>query len=1181
MRIERLDFTTFGRFSGETINLPPAKADLHIVYGPNEAGKTTALAAIADLLFGVPTRTAFAFRHKPSELRIGARLDGQRGPLEIVRRKGAKDTLLGPDGLPVPGGERVLAPYLGGADRTFFERMFSLDHHRLQAGGREILEARNDIGRMLFSAGLGIEGIGERIEELRAEADALWTPRRAKHRAYYAALDKLNEADGKLRECTLSADRWHELKRALEGSEEAYAKLERELMKLSTERTRLGRIRRVYRHVMRKRELDAELDSLGEVIVLPAEAGSELGAAERDEAEATSTIAALKNEASRARSELAKLCSDQNLLARADEIRELRDRRIELRNARTELPRQEAELGAAEMELRALARELNLEAGDPASLATRIPAQATIRAVRTLHARGVELDAEVRARARAVRGSEEDLERCADALGRAPVHVDVSKLAGAIESVRERGDLAGQIHYAEGRVKDLRARIEREVASLRPSVEGGVSISALNVPTREQVQRHLEHEREWSEQSRLADSRANALRRELADARASRERLVHEEQAVSAEALAQARRRRDGLWNLVKFHHVDGSILSKETLEGYENDADDLAGAYERSVEHADALADRRFDHAEAAGRLVELERTAAELERRTVACDQERARLRNKAREIRSAWLALWQDAPFEVLDPEPMLAWLDAREAILQGLCEHREAETGLEALRTRERHARAPVTDALVALGADPKRLKTLALAELVEAASEEYRRHESVNQEHARLVIELDKARAELERRNAALAQAREASSSWQERWNAALADVGLRADTPPEAVEAQLEAIERARAVGARIAALLGSIAGTRRALAAFERSAAKLVELVARDLVSTPADAALVEIENRLAEAERVQGRRLVMQAEAGALDARIEERRNVLARAASSVAHLMKAAGVDSTLALKKMIERSDRRRALEAERRATVARLSDDGDGKPVEALEAECTDVDLDQAAATEAATQSEIEALHGRLAEAAEERSRARAAFEALGGSDAGVHAAADREDALAELRDICDRYVRARGSALLLESAVDRYRRERQAPLLKRAAELFRTLTAGSFTELRVDYDTSDRPCLVGLRPQGDAVPVPGLSAGTADQLYLALRVAAIEEYRTRTEALPFIADDLLVNLDDERAAAGLEVLNRLSHHTQVLLFTHHRHLVDIARATLGDSCRVVDLGSPKTVPKAA
>ena len=90
-----------------------------------------------------------------------------------------------------------------------------------------------------------------------------------------------------------------------------------------------------------------------------------------------------------------------------------------------------------------------------------------------------------------------------------------------------------------------------------------------------------------------------------------------------------------------------------------------------------------------------------------------------------------------------------------------------------------------------------------------------------------------------------------------------------------------------------------------------------------------------------------------------------------------------------------------------------------------------------------------------------------------------------------------------------------------------------------------------------------------------MSTGTADQLYLALRVASVEDYLERANALPFVADDLFINFDDARAAAGFEVLGQLSTKTQILFFTHHQHLVEIAKATLGASVNIVSLFKPQ------
>ena len=77
-----------------------------------------------------------------------------------------------------------------------------------------------------------------------------------------------------------------------------------------------------------------------------------------------------------------------------------------------------------------------------------------------------------------------------------------------------------------------------------------------------------------------------------------------------------------------------------------------------------------------------------------------------------------------------------------------------------------------------------------------------------------------------------------------------------------------------------------------------------------------------------------------------------------------------------------------------------------------------------------------------------------------------------------------------------------------------------------------------------------------------MSEGTIDQLFLALRVASIEQSVKGGSVLPVLADDLFINFDDQRAEAGFRVLAELAQSTQVLFFTHHQHLLKIARKSL-------------------
>ena len=70
----------------------------------------------------------------------------------------------------------------------------------------------------------------------------------------------------------------------------------------------------------------------------------------------------------------------------------------------------------------------------------------------------------------------------------------------------------------------------------------------------------------------------------------------------------------------------------------------------------------------------------------------------------------------------------------------------------------------------------------------------------------------------------------------------------------------------------------------------------------------------------------------------------------------------------------------------------------------------------------------------------------------------------------------------------------------------------------------------------------------------GMSDGTRDQLFLALRLAAVEASCATSEPMPFVVDDVLVQFDDDRGAAALRVLADVASRTQVVLFTHHRHV---------------------------
>ena len=131
--------------------------------------------------------------------------------------------------------------------------------------------------------------------------------------------------------------------------------------------------------------------------------------------------------------------------------------------------------------------------------------------------------------------------------------------------------------------------------------------------------------------------------------------------------------------------------------------------------------------------------------------------------------------------------------------------------------------------------------------------------------------------------------------------------------------------------------------------------------------------------------------------------------------------------------------------------------------------------------------------------------------------------------------------------------------------------MQRASDLFAQLTGGVFSGLAQTFDASDAAVLQGCRASGESVGMEGLSEGTRDQLYLALRLAYVEDFAARAEPAPFIGDDLFTSFDDQRTLNGLRALAATGDHVQCILFTHHGHVADLARTELGAGVDVVAL----------
>lgn len=1172
MRIGRLDLLRYGHFTDAALELPMRQPDLHIVYGPNEAGKSTALSALEDFLFGIPQHSALSFLHDYGSMRIGAVLEAEGNTLRARRRKGKKDTLLTREEVPIPGGDGTLAKYLAGADRNFFARMFSLDHSRLRQGGREILEARDEVGQILFSAGAGLAGLRHHLQALEEEADGLWSSRRASRRKYYQADDRLKAAENALREHTVTASRWQDLKRAYESAREAYGALEQEIQGRSAELLKLSRIRRVYRDVRRKSELESDIGSLGEVMLLPEDAMRSLDQAELEDAQAMARLETLTEQLEAVREERAALTCDEVLLLRAEDIQQLHERRIQVRAGKSDLPKRRAELAGSEADLRRLAAELEWQAEDLERLLARLPARSKVTTARTLLSRRGALFSTTQSAQQALEEAERRSGEAAQQLAAMGSPVDVSKLAAVLEATRESGDLAARIKVAESEIREAQAAIQRQLRLLRPEVAEADALGSMSVPPRDMVQHHRDACRDLEQRLMACGERLGSAEQELTRQVKAYERIARDEHAVSPDELAHVRQHRDSGWSLIRRQYLEGKPIPEAELRDFMALGGDLPEVYEAAVRAADETADRRFEKAEAAARLAVIARQIEEQQEALEGVRTEQKTLGEAGQAMAAAWMEMWQGVPLSPLAPDVMLEWLRVRAEVLDAIERRAAAERQLSSLRREEAEAAVRLLKELEALGMESKALTGQPLRVVLEVAAEVLRRHQQDAEDRRKLEEGLRRVRTETEGKRRELEKARRAWSEWQGRWAEALAVLGLNEKALPEAVATQVDVIDEMREIAVKVNELRHErIDKIEQFIAAFDRDVADTVMALAPDLTTVAPDVAVLRLERRLDEAKRVRELQKGKDEIIGSLEKKIEECEDLRRGAGEVILNLQRLAGVEGADQLRSAIQKSDRLRDLQSELARVTNALIEGGDGLSVAELHEECDLVDFDQVVVCGEGLEHELTALRERLMEARELRSDARKAFEAIGADDAAAKAAADRQAALTELKEVAERYVLVRSAALLLRWAIERYRREKQAPLLKRAGQIFMTLTGGSFADLTLEFDEDDQVHLTGLRPTGDRVAVSGMSTGTADQLYLALRVASVEDYLERATPLPFVADDLFINFDDARAAAGLEVMGQLAEKTQVLFFTHHEHLVEIARKTFGPSLSVISL----------
>jgi uncharacterized protein YhaN len=1158
MKFLRVTFRCFGPFEEQPLDLS-GPCGFHIVFGPNEAGKSSALRGLHALLFGFPGQSSDNFRFNYTQFRVHALLvDSAGATFECIRRKGNKATLRAVDEkTEIP--ELSLTRFLGGLQQLQFDQLFGLDSKRLVEGGRDIANGKGDLGEALFAAGAGLAGLRALSRTLEERQLALYKFRG--QTPISKALSDHGERVAAVRENTLAPDKYVAAAAAAHEAKQKAETLGRERTDVRSQLALLHRYQSALPTIELLQRARQRLAPVADAPVLAADFDAKLGDARKKREMARTRLEELAKDRNELEQSIRVEAPPENLLAEEGEIDELKtlvgaDAKFQSEAIKADTRRSEEDNQAKDIH-----RELTgtTEWEQMGKLKPQLKDEARITELANEQAAVWQ---DVANCDNAVRLAGEALTVAEAKQGGAAAPTDPAPWQAAVESITEHGPVEKQAQTRQSEAAAEERRLADSFARLQPSAPGvWTDAATLRVPSSEAVMRF----RNQFDVAQRAIAEANGeheqIDRELATSQVQLAERTGAEPVPMEQNLSDARRDRDSGLLLVR-HRLAGKADDKTETDfaGRHAPGRPLIDAVEAAVRQCDSLADRLRREADRVAACHTLRQKLEQLQDRREQVVDEHAAAEDALAEIEQAWQAAWRPAGISPEAPEVMQAWLDRWQRFTEQVAawngirsKRREDEQQITDLRGQLADA-CPITHTAKTLTAG------LALARQVIAGAN------SGQTAAQKLNDEVHRLQAALATAEAAAVRAQKRRDNWTEQWSSAIGV--LRLHDPNVSVKTVQDYLKRISEMQQHLtdmrimAARVKEIAEGRALLLQRVTALRQRLDSPARPSTTATLDADFREVDAALKTARigRTQHEERAKQLKKVKKD--IVTTTDALHEAEASLTVLAAQAGVADIEGIAPAVQRAKERALAAQSVQEQEKALAQNTHGQRLEAFVAAALeqgdqldqDIDLRNGRAKQLdpeITAAEAEAL--RTAQVLE-------AFQQA--SDSAAEARQQAELIVSSLEKHVTEYAALHLARFALERAKERYRARRQDSLLSRAGEFFKTLTDQAFAGLDIDNDEGV-DVLTAVRAAGHSNPrvsVAGLSDGTRDQLFLALRLAGIDRHLQDREPVPLIIDDILVNFDDARARATLQCLAEFATKTQVLLFTHHQHVVDLAKA---------------------
>jgi uncharacterized protein YhaN len=1157
MRINRLDLMAFGRFKEKTLDLSEGDLGLHLIYGDNEAGKSTSLSALIDWLFGIQARTKYNFFHSNPQLRIGGELqlsDGEK--IEFIRRKGNKDTLL-KYGTDEPLDESLLTRFLpAGIDENLFTKLWGIDHGRLIAGGQELLEQSGDLGQALFSAAVGTANLREILMEMQNSALDIFKPRGSKA-ALNMAISDYRDAQKRMRDATLPVSNWKALQKDLSKTDAGINEVEQKINEKNKQNSRLERINRVKGALAQRRNYLMKIEELGTVLLLPEDFADQRKTAIEALQKAEESKERLEVKLDTLNKESGSLSVREDLLKNEDAILRLYKDLGAVEKTIADRPQQDGKRrllrNEAQTLLKGIRPDISLDEAD--QLRPLLNNKKWIAGLAQKNSLLIQKKESFKAALRDLQDEQKSFKNKLENISQSKI--DLTQLKAAIASARKAGDIEQRLNDVNTQASQEKAACESEFTRLGSYTGAAKDFLSLVLPVSETLDRFEKESDELSEKSKTTSQKKQEIEDEKKQAEQELKALLLKEDVPKIADLKASRMDRDLGWSLIKQKYIQQLDIDKSLLE-YTAESD-LPAVYEKKVEQADHISDRLRSDADQVVKRAELEAKIDNLDSRINDLSIILEKIKENNADFNTRWAAIWKPLNIVAGTPREMKQWLLKAERLIEKIQTTKSVSTNKEKLSEECDQLKESISNQIAEFDPSAK-IKDKSLESLISLCEQRIEQEQEARDKRREIELSLKESEIRLKRNQDDLKTVETDLTTWSGEWKKAIDGLGLKPEAHPESATETFDNLVLFFKKFDQSEELRKRIYGMDKVKEDFDSKVLDFAKKIG--LQSDGQDTVIIaaRLHRDLNAAREARASLIKIKDQLEDVKQDIREIEITIRNLREEITELLKQAKVETVEELIKAGEKSNNKRELLKSIEILEQELNRNGDGLSIEELEEELKNSEID-------AIEGEIDKITIELKELQSERDNLRDHRQTIqneikkkDGNALAANASEEAETHLSSITQNAEHYLRFQIAALILEQQIENYRKENQAPVLGRAGKLFSKLTLGSYAGLRDELDSSGKPILLGVRPNDIEVAVDGMSDGSRDQLYLSLRIATLEQHLKKGEPMPFVVDDILIGFDDNRTRVCLKVLAELSTSIQVLLFTHHRRVLELANS---------------------